>query len=739
MSAPTQLNTTQPSVQIESVPQNHNPLYDLFTVCLNYKRSIIAIVLLGFVVGFSYNWLFSRHFYTAEALLEIESARSTGVSLSLDVLEQTVSGLNNPVHEIEVIRSRNTLSEVIDKLHLDWIAQPNYFPLIGKAMAYKTPPGLLNEPWLGMNSHAWGGEIITITDLDIPAPLTGIMFSLIAKGKGQYALLHPINGKVILTGEAGKPAQGTVDKHTLGLTINTLKANPGTQFTVGKLSKETAIKQLRSQLNISEKIERSYLVAISTSKPSEKLARDIVNTVASVYIEQNNRNRARLAQERIEFLIAQIPILKSKMSDATGTLRDFQAETSPAIEKEISILVSEVASAKGELSQHELKYSELRQTYTPAHPKMRSWEQQRQTLSRKVAVLQNKLQALPQLQQKSQELTQDANIASTLLNSLLGRAQELELLKASTRAPIRIIDQASTTLVIPNEKYIIGFYILIAAAIALIQAFIRHRLNQAVLSSEVLEQRLNCPVIANIPYTSEQSRVKPTTGPPILGNVSPQNMAVEGIRGLYVNLKRAGENHEKTIVLITGTAPNVGKSFVCMNLAHLYSYGEKKILVIDADTFRGHLHDAFVTDHAPGLSELLCDEIELNDAIHKTPYKNLDFMPTGKRSTHSSEFTFSENLAHILHTLKERYDTIIIDSPPILAVNDAAAFAPYATQSLLMVRYEKNSFAQVEAAKDRLEKAGANNIYLALNYVNYRKEGYYGGKYPQYYNYYTKT
>lgn len=739
MSAQAQFHTTPPSAQIENVPQNNSPLHDLLVVCLSYKRSIIAIVLLGFIVGLSYNWLFTRKFYTAEALLQIQSARPTGVSLSLDVLDQTVSGLNSPVREIEVIRSRSTLDAVVDRLHLDWIAQPNYFPFVGEAMAYRTPPGVLNAPWLGMGSYAWGGEIITLQDLFIPSALVGTMFTLVAKSKGEYAVLHPTNGKVLMTGKVGEPASGKIDEHTISLTLSALKANPGTHFTIGKIPQEAATKRLRSTLIIAEKVERSYLVTVSTSHPSEKMAREIVNTVSEVYIDKNNRYRKRMAQERVEFMIAQIPILKEKMSDATGTLRDFQAETSPAITKEISILVSDISLAKRELSEHELKYPELRQTYTPQHPVMRSWQQQKTALTKKVANLQSKLQRLPQLQQKNEELEQDANIASNLLNTLLSRAQELELLQASTRAPVRIIDPASTSLTIPNEQYIIGFYVLLALALALTQAFVRHRLNQAVLSSETLEKRLNCPVIANIPYTSEQSRVKSTTGLSILGHINPQNMAIEGIRGLYVNLKRAGEAQEKNVVLITGTAPNVGKSFICMNLAHLYSYGDKKTLVIDADTFRGHLHDAFITDGAPGLSELLAGEIELDDTIHNTPYPNLDLLPTGKRNTRSSEFTFSERLTGIIDTLKARYDTIIIDSPPILAVNDAAAFAPYATQNLIMVRYEKNSFAQVEAAKDRLEKAGSRNIYLALNYVNYRKEGYYGGKYPQYYNYYAKT
>ena len=195
---------------------------------------------------------------------------------------------------------------------------------------------------------------------------------------------------------------------------------------------------------------------------------------------------------------------------------------------------------------------------------------------------------------------------------------------------------------------------------------------------------------------------------------------------------------KNNIIMISGPAPEVGKSFISTNLATILAQSNKRVLIIDGDMRRGYLHKYFNSDTQPGLAEYLNTQQTLESIIKPTEVDNLDVITRGKSPVNPSELLSSAKLSELLDQVSPLYDHIIIDTPPVLAVTDGIIISQYAGVNLVIARYAKSQMKELELTINRFEQVGVKINGFILNDIQ-RATGGYGYGYGYNYAYAYKA
>jgi tyrosine-protein kinase Etk/Wzc len=176
--------------------------------------------------------------------------------------------------------------------------------------------------------------------------------------------------------------------------------------------------------------------------------------------------------------------------------------------------------------------------------------------------------------------------------------------------------------------------------------------------------------------------------------------------------------------MITGSSPFAGKTFVSANLAAVIAQAGQRVLLVDGDMRRGTLHQVLGIKPALGLSDLLVGGAELADVVQAGPLPNVSFVSRGRVPPNPSELLMHENFTRFIAAVVPSYDLIIIDTPPILAVTDAAVIGHHAGTSLLVARFGLNKARELALAKQRFEHNGVELKGAIFNAVERRTSGY---------------
>ncbi|MNT34002.1 Tyrosine-protein kinase wzc [compost metagenome] len=181
------------------------------------------------------------------------------------------------------------------------------------------------------------------------------------------------------------------------------------------------------------------------------------------------------------------------------------------------------------------------------------------------------------------------------------------------------------------------------------------------------------------------------------------------------------------VLMISGASPNIGKTFVSINLAAVIAQTGQRVLVIDADMRKGYSHILVGTEWNNGLSDFLSGKITQEQAIHQTKVEGMDFIPRGQLPPNPSELLMHSRLADLLNWAGGKYDLILIDTPPVLAVTDASIIGRLAGTSLMVARFGVNTVKEVDFSIRRFDQNGINIKGVILNAVEKRASNYYGG------------
>ncbi|MBE6059371.1 MAG: CpsD/CapB family tyrosine-protein kinase [Clostridium sulfidigenes] len=204
----------------------------------------------------------------------------------------------------------------------------------------------------------------------------------------------------------------------------------------------------------------------------------------------------------------------------------------------------------------------------------------------------------------------------------------------------------------------------------------------------------------------------------------PKSIAAESYRTLRTNIQYSSFDKEYRVIVVTSSEPGEGKSTTTGNLALSMAQGDKKVILIDCDLRKPSLHKKFKVSNLVGLSDVMIGKADLATAAHRYN-KNLVLLTSGKIPPNPSEMLSSKAMTSLLEVLKESFDYIIIDTPPVQAVTDSQILSTKADGTILVVRAERTKKESVQNAVNLLKKVNANIIGTVLNGVDASRNKYY--------------
>ncbi len=672
---------------------------------------VLAIVVVVVFAGVAYA-ITAKPIYQADAVVQVER-NAKGISALTDIT-RLFEEKSEIVSEFEIIRSRMVLGQVVDNLKLYIDAHP-----------------------VGFFS---GGNSIKVETFDVPDSYLDKTFTLIAKSEGRYQLLDPENN-IVLEGRVGEPGSASLPKEgEVKLFVSDLHGGADDKFAITHSSRLDVINSLREQLKLEERGTDSGIIRISLEGTDPHRAAAIVNEITNIYVRQNVERKSEETGKTLSFLEKQLPKLRENMENAEAALNSYRFKRgSIDLPLETQSLLQRAVTIESQLSELKRTREALIKKFTVEHPRIQALDAQIESLSQELAKVEETTKKLPNTQQEIVRLTRTAEVASELYTSLLNNAQELKVVKAGTVGNVRVIDPAvaASRPVRPKKSFIVAMSALLGVLLAIGAAVARKRMQSGVEDPELVEQQLGLPVYATIPLSRKQRelnrRERREKGVNlVLATAEPEDLAIESMRSLRTSLHFAQLDAKNGIIMITAPSPGAGKTFVTANLATILADAGKRVLVIDADMRRGRLHALFGLSRDGGLSELIAGAQESSSVIRATGIANLDFISTGKRPPNPAELLLHENFANFLQEAVSSYDHVVIDTPPVLAVTDAAIVGRLAGATLMVLKDGQHPLREIEQSVKRLKLAGVNlrgAVFNAMSTVSSR-HGY--GRYYGY-------
>lgn len=696
---------------------NNNDEIDLSRLLgtlLDHRWLIIGVTALFSVAGIIYS-LFATPVYQADAMVQVE--QNVGNSLVNDLSQMLPNSQPGSSTEIELIKSRMVTGKTVDDLNLDTVTQQKFFPVFGRGWARLTgvEPGR-----------------IALSRLSVPSNSDDIELELKVIDDKNYVLSK--NGTEIIKGKVGELASAK----GVALLVSEISAEPGTVFEVAKLQRLVATNNLLDALTVEDKGKDTGVLALSLIGDDPVLVRKILDSISKNYLLQNVERKSEEAAKSLEFLKEQLPEVRSSLDSAEEKLNRFrQANDSVDLSLEAKSVLDTIVGVEAQLNELTFKEAEISKLYTKEHPAYRALMEKRATLQQEKDKLNKRVSGMPKTQQEILRLTRDVQAGQEIYMQLLNKQQELGITKASTVGNVRIVDPAVTQPrpVKPQKTIIVLIVTLLGGLFSTGFVLLKTMLHRGIESPEQLEQQ-GINVYASIPLSEWQQKSdretmlsgkrSSTKSYTLLAVGNPADLAIEAVRSLRTSLHFASLEAKNNVLMISGASPSIGKTFVSINLAAVIAQAGQRILVVDADMRKGYAHSLLNCELGIGLSDVLSGQATAQQAIKKTSIENLSFISRGKIPPNPSELLMHNRLSEFLEWAGKEYDIVLVDTPPILAVTDAAIVARNVGTTLLVARYGVNSLKEIEVSIRRFEQNGMEIKGIILNAVEHKSGSAYG-------------
>ncbi|MEI7266438.1 tyrosine-protein kinase Wzc [Pectobacterium versatile] len=720
--------TEKTSVKVSETNSDEIDLGRLLGTLLDNRWLIIGVTAVFTVLGIMYAML-ATPVYKADALIQVE--QSSGNSLLNDISSMLPDAKPQSAAEIELIKSRMVIGKTVTDLTLDISVQQKYFPLVGKGIARLAG----NEP----------GKI-AVSRLDVPASWQDETLSLEVLPNQQYAV--EAGDAVKFTGSVGQ-----LESHDgITLLISDIAAEPGTIFRIQKLNQLTAINDLLDNFSVADKGKDTGVLALSLEGEDPALTTKVLSSISQNYLQQNVERKSEEAGKSLEFLKEQLPNVRSSLNEAENKLNQFrQQNESVDLSLEAKAVLDTTVAVEAQLNELTFKEAEISKLYTREHPAYRALMEKRKTLEQERDKLNKRVGAMPKTQQEILRLTRDVQAGQEVYMQLLNKQQELSINKASTVGNVRIVDNAviQPKPVKPKKALIVLLAMILGGMAATAFVILKTLLHKGIESPEQLEE-LGINVYASVPLSEWQqkkdrallgkkSKKGNTRAADLLAVGNPADLAIEAIRSLRTSLHFAMMEAKNNVLMISGASPAIGKTFVSANLGAVIAQSGQRVLIVDCDMRKGYAHELMGTHGTDGLSDILSAQCGTEKSIRKTAVENMDFIPRGQVPPNPSELLMHSRFAEFIKWAGEHYDLVLLDTPPILAVTDAAVISRHAGTSLLVARFEMNTVKEIEVSIRRFEQNGTEIKGVILNAIVKRAASYYGYGNYNYYAYEYKS
>jgi tyrosine-protein kinase Etk/Wzc len=688
----------------------------LLGTLVDQRWLLIGVTSLFAVVGIVYS-LFATPIYQSDALVQVE--KNAGSSILNNLSETLSAGETGSTTEMELIQSRMVTGKTVQDLNLDTVVEQKYFPIFGKG-------------WARLNGQK--PSELALSRFSVPEYMQGQPIVLTIVDKNNYILSY--DGEELLNGKAGQLAS----KGGVTLLVSDFNAIPGTEFTLTKQPLLNTINSLLGNLSVVDKGKDSGVLNLSYTGEDPKLVRKTLDSISNNYLLQNVERKSEEAARSLAFLKEQLPSVRNALDEAENKLNLFrQQNDSVDLSLEAKSVLDTIVATESQLNELTFREAEISKLYTKEHPAYRALLEKRKTLQQEKDKLNKRVSAMPKTQQEIIRLTRDVDAGKEIYMQLLNKQQELSITKASTVGNVRIIDPAITQPkpVKPRKALIILLATILGAMISVTIVLIKAMMHKGIESPEELEQE-GINVYASIPLSEWQQKIDRESvlrtkrksnvdSVSLLATGNPADLAIEAVRSLRTSLHFAMLEAKNNVLMISGASPNIGKTFVSTNLAAVISQSNQKVLIIDADMRKGYSHKLLGTGWENGLSDILSLQTSVEKAVRSTTVEGMDFIPRGQIPPNPSELLMSSRFKDLIEWASKNYDIVLIDTPPILAVTDAAIIGHHAGTALMIARFATNTVKEIEVSIRRFEQNGVDIKGVILNAVEKRASSYYGG------------
>jgi len=683
--------------------------------------------------------------YSASAYIMIDP----GQTKIVDAVEAVVAGAMADAATIEsearVLQSRSLADRVIAKLDLEKnpefntsLAPPGILdPYVGPAKAALSNAVAAGKRWIGLGPQ----QIATEED-----PERALRAQVIDNFLGDLDVSIDGRSRVIAaTFSSQSPTTAAKVVNTLAdlyivaqLEAKYDAAKTASQWLNGRLT------DLRQQVEASEAAAEKYraehgLIANKDVMISTQEATDVSAQLALAH-SQRAEAEARLHEmqsviDKPDGVAATAGVLNSGLIQ---NLREQEAE----VQRKVSDLAAklgpkhpDLTSAKAELAQIRAKIAtEVGKIVEGLKNEVTAARARESSLSASLDSVKGQAGQQNQSEVKLRALDREATASRTLLETFLQRAQETNSQESYQQADAHIVSKADVPQnpTFPKKTLMVTAGFLASTIIGVLVALFFELTDQSFRSEEQLEQVLGLASFGLIPSLKHSWGKSKRASAYVVQH--PASAYVEAMRNLYTGLRVSNGDHLPRTVLITSSLPNEGKTTVAASLASLLAAAGLKPIIVDTDLRKPTLHHALGIGLEPGLADHLLKALPLESVVQHDKATGIDAIAAGRTVANPPDLLGTDQMKQLLARLGETYDTVILDSAPLLAVSDARILVRMVDKIVFLVRWSDTSRNTALRGMNQIVAAGDNLAGTMLTMVDFEAYAKYRyGTFGQYY------
>ena len=756
---------------------------DIINSTLRYKWSIIFITILFTLISIVFAYT-KPNIYSSSTTLELVSKKGGGGAT--DFMLEAFGGNNvNVSNEIELIKSRFLTTKALEYLDLN----TRYFETkdYRTTELYKNSPFIVNKLFIDdfISSKQFIIKPVDSNTFNIsikkPSPYLSI------KGMLKLIGIIPYSQMDKITYNEDHTYGETIENEYFSLKVEKVfELNKDKEYTFNFISDLGIYGMFRNNIKVGQLSRNSTIIKLTLEDTNSLRAKEILTAIVNAYMDEEVSQKTKEANLTLEFIDEQLDAINERLKVSENNLEVFKEENKVIglseqasmittklsnneakledLQTEINILSNlrryinsnqnlsgisvgsvgfadpSLGSLITKLQEEDTKRISLLVNYTDIHPdvvkagknisnlkrtikatlanNLKQLSQRRLSLKTSIAKYNKSITTLPKQESQLSRLTRYYNIDEKIYSFLLEKKAETAILKSSTIAKSRLLDEAieNSHPIKPKRSMIVLIGIFVGILAGLAWAFLREMMNNTIKNSDEIEKLSSIPIYGIIPKSKNKKTAK---------------LADEAYRAIRTNLQFLPKHNSSNIISITSSVSGEGKTTIASNLAKILGQANKKVIVLDLDLRKSSVHMQFDIPNNIGISNYLTDQNTLEDVIINIENTNVDVITTGTLPPNPSELILTEKMKDLVSILKEKYDYVIFDTPPVGLVTDALILMNYADIALLVARA---SYTRKEFIKnlDRLAQEHSQHTFgMILNGVEIgEKYGYgYGSNY----------
>ncbi len=762
------MNTTSMSIDEDEID-----LGEVFSTMGTYKYMIFFFVLLFGLASAAYVY-FTPSVYKAYATVEVGTEQSTLGDEDIFAMAMD-SGASNTDTEIDIMQSRFVAQKALEKVNVSH----HYYTTVAfkKIELYKDSPFQVGM----LKGYDVSFELYPIDDKTYRL--------VVDEAKEENATI--LSYDAVWSYDAILPYGEEIVEEHFHLNIVKTKTSKESKYSFVVMAPEKVGSFVQEHLSASPKTKRSNILELSYEDNVALRAQEFTNALAKAYIEQSVEKKTEESGLKLTFIDKQLKLITDNLKSSAIKIEEFKKSSNTtslnAKAENIIMRMSDYESKLAEISMQEemldtlyvqvksgknlenitivglnmedagfslmikelqdaiMNKKILREDYTEMYPEVsklrrkivqlkkiivatiknlrKNTKEKKILLQKSISKEQKLLNRLPADERMYGQLERKFSVNENIYSYLLEKQSETAIIKASTISKNRVIDMAlyPEEPIKPKRTLVVLVGLILGLIFGILLAFLRAFLDNRIKNEEDVTWVTDVPLLAIIPTIGKNSdKIKVFS--------SPKSSMAEAFRNLRTNLQFMAKNKRAHVIVMTSTVGGEGKTTMCINLAGIMSMANKKTIVLNLDMRKPTLHEKFGLNNAKGMSNLLSGHAKLSGVIQSTSHSNLDIIASGPVPPNPSELIQNGLMEKVLVELREMYDVIILDTPPVGLVTDAKTLMHLADTSIYVLRanYSKKEFFQ-NINKLYSEKISGFGILLndvAINRANYGY-GYY--------------